>query len=233
MAISPKSDLNCLPEATRFLTRRPGTVLLLGILGMGLSALAPWIQIRAGLPDDLLTSSALVCAAVVPLELFFIPRFLMAVDAEAGGNPLNAAGAWKVRFEERWLRAFAAKALLGVMVGIGLKLYVLPGLLVLLAYGWAPLRVLLNGETLLAATKGSVAMMVRAWRRTVLASCALFLVYLLAAMTVAVLVAHFVAEPTLRQRLTHPAMWLANFASSVLSLWLSCGFLALYRRIER
>jgi hypothetical protein len=232
MTTLANSDLTCLAEGTRFLVRRPSNVLILGVLGMGLSVLAPWIQLRSGLPDDLITASALICAAVVPLELYFIPRFLMAVDAEAGGNPLNAAGDWKVRFEERWLRAFLSKALLGLAVGIGMSFLLLPGLLVLLAFGWVPLRVLLKGEPLLVAAKGSLRMMTLHWRRTVLTTSAMAVVYLLAALSVAFAVAHFIPEPTLAQRITHPALWIANFLSSLLSLWLSSCFLALFRRLE-
>ena len=226
------SDLHSLPEGTRFLARHPSAVLAMGVLGMGLSALAPWIQLRAGLPDDLVTASALICATVLPLEMYFIPRLLMEVDAEAGGNPLNAAGEWKVRFEERWLRAFAAKALLGVAVGLGVSLFIVPGLLVLMAFGWVPLRVLLKGETLANAARGSLRTASLHWRRMLLAACAMGTVSLLVAMAVAVTVAHFVPEPTLRQRITHPALWLAKFASSVLSLWLSACLLALFRRLE-
>jgi len=169
---------------------------------------------------------------VVPLELYFIPRFLMEVDAEAGGNPLNAAGDWKVRFEERWLRAFLAKVLLGLAVGVGMSLMLVPGLLVLLAFGWVPLRVLLKGEPLQVAAKASLRMMTLHWRRMVLATSAMAVVYLLAAMAVAVAVAHFIPEPTLHQRITHPALWVANFLSSLLSLWLSVCFLSLFRRLE-
>ena len=207
-------------------------VLAVGTLGMVLSALAPWIQFRAGLPDDLVTASALICATVLPLEMYFIPRLLMEVDAEAGGNPLNAAGEWKVRFEERWLRAFAAKALLGVAVGIGVSLFIIPGIVVLLAFGWVPLRILLKGETLANAARASLKTASLHWRRMIFAASAMGTVYLLVAMAVAVTVAHFVPEPTLAQRITHPALWLANFASSILSLWLSACLLSLFRRLE-
>ena len=226
------SDLNGLPEGTRRLARRPWVVLAMGVLGMALSALAPWIQYRAGLPDDLVTTSALICATVLPLEMFFIPRLLMEMDAEAGGNPLNAAGEWKVRFEERWLRAFAAKALLFVGVGIGLSLFIIPGVLVLLAFGWTPLRVLLKGETLADAARGSLKTASLHWRRMIFAATTMGTVYLMVAMAVAVTVAHFVPEPTLRQRITHPALLMANFASSILGLWLSACLLALFRRLE-
>jgi hypothetical protein len=233
MAISPNSDLISLSEATRFLARRPWQVLLLGILGMGLSALAAWIQVRAGLPEDKGTSSALIGAALVPLELFFIPRFLLEVDAEEGGNPLNAAGAWKVRFEERWLRAFLAKVLLGTMVVLGASLLILPGLAALIVFGWTPLRVLLKGDPLLVAARGSMAMMAKAWRRVVPACLVLLLAYLLLLMFVAMLAGPFFPrEPTVHQRITHPALWLANFGATVLSLWLSAGLLSVYRRFD-
>jgi len=232
MTTLANSDLTCLADGTRFLVRRPLHVLMLGTLGMALSILAPWIQLRAGLPDDLITASALIAATVLPLELYFIPRFLMEVDAEAGGNPLNAAGAWKVRFEERWLRAFLAKALLGLAVGLGMSFLLLPGLMVLLAFGWVPLRVLLKGEALQVAAKGSLRMMTLYWRRAVLTTSAMVVVYLIAAMAVAMAVGHFLPDPTLAQRITHPALWLANFLSSLLSLWLSACFLALFRRLE-
>jgi hypothetical protein len=232
MRISPKSDLACLAEGTRFLARRPWTTLGLGLLGMALSALAPLIQMQSRLPDEPMVSSAVIFAAVFPLELYFIPRFLMETDAMAGGNPQNAAGEWKVHFEQRWLKAFLAKTLLAVGAGLGFVL-ILPGLVVLLAFGWVPLRVLLKGEPLLEAAKGSLRIMAVAWRRMVFTTLALGLVYLTLGMTVAMLVGFVVPEPTLRQRMLHPALWAGNFVASILSLWLSACFLAFFRRLDQ
>ena len=232
MTTLANSDLQCLNQGTRLLGRHPWMVAGLGLLGAALSALAPFIQLRAGLPDDLVTGSAVICAAVIPLELFFIPRFLLQLDAESGGNPLNAVSGWKVRFEERWLRAFVAKAFVGLMIGIGLSLFILPGLLTLAAFGWAPLRVLLKGEGLRDAFKGSVRMMVLSWKRAALVTLVMGICYFLAAMAVAAGVGHFLPDPTLRQRILHPALWVGNFLSTIFSLWLSTCFLALFRRLD-
>ena len=232
MTISPKSDLTCLTEGTRCLIRRPWTALGLSTLGMLLSALAPFVQARAGLPDDLLGTSIVMFLFWCPLELFFIPRLLVELDAQAGGNPLNAVTDWKVRFEERWVRAFLAKLLLGVIAGIGLACLVLPGLLVVLAFGWVPLRVLLLGESLPEAAKGSLRTMAVAWRSMLFTGAAILSVYLTLDLLVSYLVAHFVPEPTLWQRIAHPALWADYFCASLLSIWVSLTFLSLFRRLK-
>lgn len=232
MTISPNSDLACLAEGTRFLARRPGAALGLAGLGMALAALAPLIQMRAGLPNDLTVSSAVLGAVILPLELYFMPRFLMEADAAAGGNPLNIVSEWQARFEERWLRAFIAKVLLGTAAFLGVLSLLLPGLIVLLAFGWVPMRVLLKGETLLQAAKGSLRMMATSWRRTLLGGLFLALIYLTLEMLMGFLVGLVVPEPTLRQRMVHPILWLSNFIASFLSLWLGACFLALFRRLD-
>ena len=129
--------------------------------------------------------------------------------------------------------AFLSKVLLAAATFLGLLLLIIPGLLVFLAFGWVPLRVLLKGESLLDATKGSLRMMAVAWRRMLFTSSALALAYLLLAMLVGSVLGHFVPEPTLWQRLTHPLLWLANFVGTLLSLWLSACFLALFRRLDQ
>ena len=155
MATSTKTDLASLVEGTRYLTRRPGVTLGIAALGMVLAALASLLQIRTGLPDDPMVDAALTFASLLPLELYFIPRFLIAADAERGQNPLNAPREWKLRFEERWLRAFWSKALLALATGIGLSLFIFPGIMVLMAFGWVPLRILLRGEPFTQAARGS------------------------------------------------------------------------------
>ena len=233
MTISPNSDLACLKEGTLCLARRAWTFLALSTLGMVLSALAPFIQMRAGLPDDLMTSSAVMFVLVFPLELYFIPRLLIELDAQAGGNPLNAVTDWKVHFEARWARAFLAKMLLGLVAGVGLACLVLPGLLTILAFGWVPLRVLLLGESLGEAARGSLKTMTVAWRRMLLSASAIALIYLTLGLAVSYLVALVVPEPTLWQRIAHPALWAGNFVASLLSIWLSVCFLSLFRRLEQ
>ena len=232
MTSSAKTDLLCLLEGTRNLLSRPWATLGIAGLGMALAALAALLQIRAGLPDDPMVDAALTFASLLPLELYFIPRFLIAADAQAGQNPLNAPDQWRQRFEERWLRAFWAKALLALVTGIGLSLFIFPGLVVLMAFGWTPLRVLLRGESLAQAARGSVQMMARAWRRVILATSAMAVVYLSCILLLSYLVGLKVTEPTAQVRMTHPLIWAGNFMGSLLSLWLSACLLALFRRLE-
>jgi hypothetical protein len=232
MTTSPKTDLASLKEGTLFLARRPVATLGIAALGMALAALAALLQIRAGLPEDPLVDAALTFASLLPLELYFIPRFLLAADAEAGGNPLNVPAQWRQRFEERWLRAFWGKALLALGTGVGLSLFIFPGLMVLLAFGWVPLRILLRGESLIQAARGSLLMMGRAWRRVIFATSAMAMVYLSCIVVLSYIVGMRVQDPTAQVRLTHPLIWAGNFIGSFLSLWLSACLLALFRRLE-
>ena len=234
MTNSAESDLDCLAEGARCLLRLPWATLGLATLGMLLAALAPLIQLRAGLPgNDPMVTSTVIFVAVFPLELYFIPRFLMELDAQKVGNPLNALTDWKVRFEERWAKSFLAKLLLGVAAGMGLACLLLPGILVLLAFGWVPLRVLLRGESLLEAARGSLRTMAVAWRRMLFIASALIVVYLTLGLLVGFAQDCVLPDPTLRQRMLHPAIYLGNFIASLLSVWLSASFLALFQRLER
>jgi hypothetical protein len=232
MTTSPKTDLASLLEGTRYLTRRPLAVLGIAALGMLLAALAALLQIQAGLPEDPLVDAALTFASLLPLELYFIPRFLIATDAQAGQNPLNTADQWRQRFEERWMRAFWGKAALALATGIGLSLFIFPGLMVLMAFGWMPLRILLRGESIVQAARGSVHLMARAWRRVIFATSAMAMVYLSCIVVLSYLVGLAVQDPTARVRLTHPLIWIGNFFGCLLSVWLSACLLALFRRLE-
>jgi hypothetical protein len=232
MMTSPKTDLACLLEGTRHQIRRPAATLGIAALGMLLAALAPLLQLHAGLPDDAAVDAVLTFVGLLPLELYFIPRFLICADAQSGQNPHNPPEGWRQRFEERWLRAFWGKALLALAVGVGLSLAIIPGILVLAAFGWTPLRILLRGESLVQAAKGSYQMMLRAWQRVLLCVCAMGAIYLALIMVLSSLVELVVPDPTPQVRLTHPLIWLGNFLGSLLSLWLSTCLLALYHRVE-
>jgi hypothetical protein len=233
MTTSPKTDLASLREGTRYLTRRPAASLGIAALGTALAALSPLLQLNLGLPDDQWSDMALTFVALLPLELYFIPRFLIAADAQTGDNPLNLPGDWRARFEERWLRAFWAKAMVALAACVGLSLAIIPGVLVLLAFGWAPMRVLLRGEPLLQAAKGSYQMMIRAWQRILLTTSVLAAIYLSANVILSWGLQFWLPEPVSAEvRLGHPLMWIGNFLGSLLSLWLSTCLLALYRRVE-
>jgi hypothetical protein len=232
MTTSPGTDLASIPEGTRYLTRRPGAALGIAALGMALAALSPLLQLYAGLPDEPGVDMALTFVGLLPLELYFIPRFLIAADAQAGQNPLNRPEDWRQRFEERWLRAFWGKALVALATCVGLSLAIIPGILVLLAFGWTPLRILLRGESLVQAAKGSYQMMLRAWQRVLLAASGIAFIYLAAMILLSYAVQVWVPDQTLEVRLTHPLIWTGNFLGGLLNLWLSSCLLALYRRVD-
>ena len=236
MTMSAKSDLLSFSEGTALLARRPFVTLGLAALGMVLAALAPVLQAKFNLPSDEVTASALLFAALFPLEMYFIPKFLAEADARAGelaqeprGNPLKD---WERLFDERWLRSMAGKFLLWVAVVLGFLCLVLPGLVLFFAFCWGPLRVLLRGESLAEAARGSYQLMTREWRRVVP------IVLLLVGINLAILLLlSFVAgveDPHALPMadLTRPRFWILNFLSIVQNLWTSACLLALFRRVE-
>jgi hypothetical protein len=231
MSMTSKSDLATFAEGTRFLVRRPIAVLGLAALGMGLAALSPLLQIKAGLPDNLLVQAALTLVILLPQTLYLIPRFMMEADASAGDRPENPHAGWALAFEERWLRSAAAMALLLLATVIGLQL-IIPGCLVFFVFGWTPLRVLLRGETLVQAARGSLQMTIRAWPRILKVALALLMVNLGVIVLGYALISPLGLEPTSWVRLTSPRMWLQNFLSMLFNLWLSATILALFRRVE-
>ena len=229
MRASPFTDLR---RGTEFLWQRPLWSLALAGLGTLLSALAPLLQIRSKLPDIPVVILGLTFAATLPLDLYFIPRFLLAVDAETLDHPRNPRLDWRVLFESRWLRAFGTRLLLYLIVFAGATCFILPGLVALVLFGWAPWRVLLRGESIQEAMKGSAAVMTRRWPPVVYSVTLLTTLCFLVSALVTLGLTHGLPEPTPWQRLTHPAIWAANFVNLLLGLWLNAAFLSLYHRIE-
>jgi len=184
------------------------------------------------LPDDPITELALRAVAVLPLELYVVPRFLAFLDAETTGSPQNLQADWKAHFEKRWLKAFGIRMLLYLAVGGGLAMLVAPGLLIFAVFGWAPLCVLLRGDSFLGAARKSMAIMARAWPRVVGATLLLFGAYLVILMGLGMALQHLVPNPGPWQRLVHPAIWLGHFLGGWLDLLLSLCFLALFTAVE-
>jgi hypothetical protein len=233
MRSSALSDLLPLARGMSFLWRHPMQTLGLALLTVLLSCLGPALQLWAPLPDDPLVGLILALVAMIPLELYFMPRFIMALDAEALDHPQNQWNTWKSTFETRWLAASAAKALLYLAVGAAATCLLFPGLILLAMFGWAPWRVLLRGESLRAAFKASAALMVRLWPRAILPFSVLLGVYLAALLGALWFDTHFVPDPaTPWIRLTHPAVWAIDFGGALLNLWISGTCLALYHRLE-
>jgi len=232
MTTSPKTDLASLLDGTRYLTRRPVAALGIATLGMLLAALAALLQIQFGLPDDQVVDTALTFASLLPLELYFIPRFIVAADASTGRNPFNTPEQWRLRFEERWQRAFWGKAGLALATGVGLSLFFFPGLMVLMAFGWVPLRILLRGESIPQAIRGSLRMMALGWRRVLFTVSAMAMIYLASIVILSYLIGLAVPDLSVRTRLVHPLIWVGNFCGCALNLWLSTCLLALFQRVE-
>lgn len=234
MTRSPSSDLGVLREGWRALRRHPGTVAGLVAAGTLLGAVGPLLQRLAGLPSDPASSYLVGAAGMLPMELYFLPRFLLQVDAEGGGPDRleNPAGAWRETFERRWLRTVAAKLGLDLALVLGFVPLVLPGLFILFAFGWAPMRVLLRGETVSVAMRESFALMRRAWRRAFLmVSAALAVTFFAAALFMAA-AAFLMPSAEAWQDLANPVPWVLNAASVAVNAWLSATLLAAYRRLE-
>ena len=128
--------------------------------------------------------------------------------------------------------------LLSAAVGVGIVLFILPGILLLTLYGWAPMRVLLRGDHLVDAFRWSQSAMARHWPRVVQAVLAMVLVLLGYQAVTGYALGRFV--PSLASetgadawlRLKHPAFWILVFAGCFMNLWLTASLLALFHRLE-
>ena len=230
MDATPVSDLRTLADGLRLLLRRPGAALIALAAGTLLSSVGPLLQRWTGRADDP-AYLLLGMVGMLPWELYFLPRFLACVDAEEWNPPANPAAEWRARFEERWLRTLLAKLAFNLAVGIGLVALVVPGLLVLFAFGWAPYRVLLRGDSLLVAMRASLALMRAAWRRALLMVGAAFLTAFTATLGLFAIATAFHPGPG-PLPLSSPLRWILESLSMLINLWLSATLLGIYHRLE-
>lgn len=217
----------------RFLRERPLWTLGLSGLAMLLSAFGTWLHSRMGVVGDSSKEALLTATALLPLEMFFVPQFLAAVDAQTLNRPENPQDGWRERFEARWLRAFGTKMLLAVAISAGIILLVLPGLMIFLLFGWAPILVLLRGQRLAQAAQNSAQWMIRLWPIALASGSAILLVYVGLVLTLSVCLTAMIPEAVPLARLHHPGAWAADFIMGLLNLWFSAAFLALFHVIER
>lgn len=238
MATPRPSHLKALREGLNLLGRHPRPLLALAILSMALGQLGPALELAAGVDHQPLLSPLFGFVAVLPLEMYFLPRFLSQLDAEAQ-DPLGRASAdWASRFDTRWMPSFLARMALTLAVGLGALLLLVPGLLVLTFFGWAPLRMLLRGDAFPAALRWSQAAMARHWPRVVQAVLAVALVLLTYAAASNWVLEHWLrglapeASPGALLRLRHPAFWVLGFTTGLCTLWMNTTLLALYHRLE-
>ena len=117
-------------------------------------------------------------------------------------------------------------------------LFLVPGIVILILFGWAPMRMLLRGDGLLPALRWSQSAMARHWPRIVQAVLAMMLVALVYQVGASWAMDRLLPAtdpdlgPCALVRLKHPAFWVFNLLGGALNLWLSCSLLALYQRLE-
>ena len=232
------SHLGALREGFLLLRRHPLLTLGLAALAMGLAQLGPALELAAGVGPSLIFQPIFGFAGLLPLEMYFIPRLQAQLDAETMDTAGNPKDGWQAAFDQRWLKTFLARLGISVAIGLGLLMFLVPGIVVLTLFGWAPLRMLLRGDGFLPALKWSQATMARHWPRVVQAVLGMMLVALLYQMGASWALDRLLpaSDPDLGPgallRLKHPAFWVFNLTGGVLNLWLSCSLLALYQRLE-
>lgn len=234
MRLSLRDDLVPICTGTTYLLRHPFQVAGLAMLTVVLAFLGPLLQLKGLLPNAPTISLTLAVVAMIPLELYFLPRFLLALDAVALDLPQNPRASWRATFEARWFATSAAKALLYGAVAASLLYLPLFSLILLVLFGWTPWRVLLRGEPLGIAAMKSAGLVRRFWLRTLLPMALLLGVYGLAFYGATWFENRFLPGPaTPWVSLTHPAVWALDFAVGLLNLWITSVFLALFQRLER
>ncbi len=238
MSESPLSHLGVLREGLAFIRRHPFQAVALTLMAMALAQLGPALELASGAGPNPLLQPIFGLAGLLPLEMYFIPRLQALLDAESVNAPENPVRSWQEAFDARWLKTFLVRVGLSVAIGLGLLLFLIPGIVVLTLYGWAPMRMLLRGEALLPALKWSQAAMARQWPRIIQAVLAMLLVALVYQVAASWALDRLLPMvdpdlgPSAMVRLRHPAFWIFNLAGGMLNLWLSCSMLALYHRLE-
>jgi hypothetical protein len=229
MRPSPLRDLRLLWEGLSRLLRRPALFAGLVLLSTALAGLAPLLRSRLPLPPDPLLDGLVRGMALLPMELYALPRLAAYLDAELLDPVDNPRAAWQESFETRWWKATASRLLLSLMVGVGIALCIVPGLFVLAAFGWGPTRTLLRGDGILEGYRGGARMMAAGWNRALLVVCAALLVQLLLLTPVMALAGK--AEMTLGL-LRRPGYWLEALLSGALGIWFASVLLALFQALE-
>jgi hypothetical protein len=234
----PPSHLGALHEGFALFRRHPFVVLALSCLAMLLTQMGPALELAARVESTLVLQAVFGFVALLPLEMYFLPRLMARLDAETLDLPGNPTASWEERFDARWVRSFLARLGLSVAIGLGLLLFFIPGLIVLTLFGWMPLRILLRGDDLMEALRWSQSAMARHWPRIVQAVLAVILVALSYQLGAGWLLDRVLPPsppdlgPDALLRLKHPAFWVFNLLGGALNLWISCTLLALYHRLE-
>lgn len=229
MRPSPLQDFRLLWTGLSRLLERPLVFAGLGLLAVGLTALGPLVRMQVALPADPMVDGLVRGAALLPMELYALPRLQAWLDAETFESDHNPAAVWQETFEARWGRATLSRLLLSLMAGLGLMLCLVPGLLVLLAFGWGPTRTLLRGEGIREGYRGSVRMMARGWPRAVVVVGLCILLQALLSWPLAALMPE-PGQPGLTLR--SPWFWAEAAVSGAVGVWFASTLLALFQALE-
>lgn len=229
MRPSPLQDFRLLRTGLDRLLERPLLFGALALLAVALAALAPLARLRIALPPDPMLEGLLRGAALLPMELYALPRLQAYLDARTGGAPENPPGSWSGTFEARWWRATLSRLLLSLMAGLGLMLCIVPGLLVLLAFGWGPTRTLLRGDGIREGYRGSLRLMARGWPRAVTVVGACFILQALLAWPLTAMLPDPL-QPGLTLR--SPWFWAEALVSGAVGVWFASTLLALFQALE-
>ena len=232
-----RSQSGALLDGFRLMARKPAWTVGLVLLGTLLGQLGPALEIAARTGENPVMGMVLNWAALLPMELYFIPRWLSRLDAETAGDAANPLAEWPARFDQRWLKAFALSFAVQAMGGLGLLFLLVPGIIVLSLFGFAPTRLLLRGGRADEALRWSARAMARHWPRIVQTALLILLLAFAGALALALaqdaVFARFgEAGPDAWTRLKHPFIWTSQLLSAIALLWVSAAFLALYHRLE-
>lgn len=229
MRPSPFRDLRLLWEGLSRLTARPGIFLGMTLLSTAFLALSPLLRVRLHLPADQGGDMGAQIVAMLPLEIYALPRLLAYLDAQTRGHEGNPKATWQETFESRWWRSTLARLSFFILFAIGIASCVVPGLFVLLAFGWAPTRILLRGDGLREGFRGSARLMLRAWPRVVfIVLVTYFLQVLLVAPFVSVRASSGLSIDSYRSL----GYWGQAFLTGALGIWFSSVLLALFQAVE-
>ena len=231
MRVSLPSPLVCIPKSIALIKIHPAWTLVLAALAVCLSIGAVLLGRHLGLPDQpapddlagLFQRVLLNLAVLLPLELYFYPRWILAMDAYAPGESRNSIETWKQLFEERWGRVFLARTLLAAASSIGFVLCIVPGVLVLLFFGWTPWRVLLHGESIRVAAGTAARNMAALWPQALMAASTIFLIVVLSNEIIARACAG----------LSPKLVWhISNTFGQMTLVWMNAALLGLYQWME-
>ncbi len=225
-------------DGFHFLALRPGWTLGLVVLGTLLGQVGPVLEIVAKAGKNSAAALALALVAVLPMELYFVPRWISRLDADLLDRPGNPMERWPHLFDQRWLKAFTAGLVVQMLGTLGLLPFLIPGVVVFTLMGFAPMRMLLRGDSFPDALRWSTQAMARHWPRIVQAALmillTLFALWLAVALADNAVFARFGSEgPDAWTRLKHPFVWAAQALGSLVLLWVSASFLSLYHRLEQ